>query len=168
MNLIGGPAMPLGSAHLRLRRALRQVDPNFEAGLFGAPGGFVMLTKLEQTDREGNPTAQRWLAYRKPPSGLTEYLVALFLAPPGYYRTIAFVFTSQTDFGSSDKPLPAFRDGAADLPDDIARLPLGTRSAFVLVYSFQRRDYGRPKPYTTISAPLHLTRSGLAARLQQP
>lgn len=168
MALLGRPGETLGDVHRRLRHALEETDPNFEVGLFQAPGGFVMLTKLEQIDSDGKPAAERWLSYRKPPSSLSEYLVALFLSPPGYYRTIAFVFTNESDFGSSDQPLPAFNTGATDLPDDIAKIPLSSRQAFVLVYAFQRRDYGKPRPYMALSASVHLARSGVETWLQQP
>ena len=167
MALLGDTGATLGSTHRRLRRALQDVDPNFEARLFGAPGGFVMLTKVEQIDQDGNPTPERWLSYRKPPSALSEYLVALFLAPPGYYRAIAFVFTSENMLGSSNKPLPPFSEGALDLPDDVAGIPLSARAAYVLVYSFQRRDLGQPRPYNAVSASVHLARSGLVQRLRQ-
>ncbi|KPU61990.1 armadillo/beta-catenin-like repeat family protein [Pseudomonas fluorescens] len=166
LSLICGNAATLGSVHSGLLAALKRVDPNFESGLFSAPGGFAMLTKIEQTDKDGRPLTERWFNYRKPPSSMSEYLVSLFLSPPGYYRIIAFVFTDNSDFGSSDQALPEFREGGLVLPPEIADISLSSRHGFVLVYAFERRDMGAPRPYTVLSAAVHLTRSGLLPDLQ--
>ena len=166
-RLLGRPEETLETIYQRIIRALAAADAGYESGLFGVPGGFLLLTKLEQTDPEGRPLPgrDRWRDVRPPPSSLSDYVVRLFLAPPGYYRTIAFVFTNRMTADQGSGQLPGFGRGGRQLPPDLAAARYDSRGAYILVYAFQRRDTGTAQPYTLLSARQHLDASGLLRRL---
>ncbi len=166
-DLLGRSTDTLGTVQKRLTRTLSRIDPGFESGLFAVPGGFVMLTRLEQINQQGGglPGNNRWKDVRPPPSSLTDILIRLFAAPPGYYRSIAFVFTSDTNFGRSNVPLPDYSDGGRTLPPAIAKIKYADRNAHAIVYSFRRRDTGKAKMYRELSALQHLNGLGLISAL---
>jgi hypothetical protein len=167
-DLLGKPDDSLDAVQKRIHRALAALDPGFESGLFGAPGGFIILTRLEQISADGSPLPghDRWRDVRPPPSSLSDFFVRLFLAPPGYYRTLAFLFTDQVNFGYGGGSLPSIEAGGTALPADLAKARFKSRHAYVLVYAFQKRDTGSPHLYTLLSAREHLMHAGLLQRLQ--
>jgi hypothetical protein len=166
-SLIGGPEATLGSAYARLFRALRNIDPNFMSSLFGVPGGFALMTRTEQIDERGQPVPglNRWRGFQQPPRSIRDYLVRLFLSPPGFYRTLVFVFTDDRHIRSGTGTLPDLEAGEQQLPPDIARIRLSERLVYILVYSFARRDLGNPYPYRLLSATTHLNQSGVLREL---
>lgn len=168
-GLLGRPQDNLENVHERLVKALGAIDPGFESGLFAAPGGFVLLTRLEQTNENGKPLPgrDRWRDVRPPPRSATDFLVRLFLAPPGYYRTIAFLFTDRSNFSVGNAPLPAFEEGGTLLPDEVGAINYGSRNAFALIYSFRKRDTGTAQPYRLVSGKQHLEQSGVIKVLQR-
>jgi hypothetical protein len=106
----------------RLSRALRDLYPT--TGLYSAPNGFVMVTRIEAINADGVPL-EGGERYRLPDGeqdfSLMEYVRGLFLAPTGYYRFIAFVVSDQlTETGdtvlSEDEALQRLRRGALRLP----------------------------------------------------
>jgi hypothetical protein len=96
---------------------LADVDGTIQAALGGAgysgstywsvPGGFAIVTPLEQTDANGAPLGEqvRWIAAiaGMRAFSLSEYLRALFTAPPGYFRVLVFVVSPQP-FAPTDAP----------------------------------------------------------------
>jgi len=169
-ELLGSVDAKLGEVQDRLFRALQRVDPGFESGLFSVPDGFAMLAKLERINHDGTPLPQgrRWVYGEIPPLSLSDYLSHLFFEKPGYFRVVAFVVTSEQNFGSSDKPLPVISSGGTLLPSAVKQLPFKGRECFVLVYSFERRPGGLIKKYDTLSAKIHLERSGILTSIGSP
>jgi HEAT repeat protein len=167
-KLLGNDNESLDTVQKRLVKALNDADAGFESRLFAAPGGFVMLTKLEQTDENGTPLkgGDHWKDMRPTPRSPGDYLVRLFIAPPGYYRLIAFLFTDQANFGTSAAPVPKLESGGQILPAAVAAVTFGQRNAFALIYSYQKRDTGIARPYTQVSGPQHLERSHIISALQ--
>jgi hypothetical protein len=78
-----------------------------ERSYYAVPGGFVLVTRLEQIESNGKPMSMpaRWSAQTSLSSNhfsMIDYLRALLKAPPGYYRVIAFVVTP-TPFAERSK-----------------------------------------------------------------
>lgn len=163
-ELLGTDNSTLEEIHRRLSRALRSVDANFESSLFAAPGGFVMLAKLERIQADGSPApgANRWV-YGQAPLKLSDYLARLFFEQPAYFRVLAFAVTSQQNFGFSDKGLPQIAGGGKTLPRELANAKFKGRECYVLVYSFERRSGGKVNRYESLSAITHLDKSGVRA-----
>lgn len=118
------------------------------ASYFGVADGFALVTQLEQTASDGMPLsgAARWsIAIREMKSfSLAQYITALFTAPPGFFRVIAFIATSKPFATSGDRA--SFETierwtqvGLNALPQEVRELPY-TRNhrVTVLVYEFEK------------------------------
>lgn len=164
---LGRPEETLAQIERRLVRRLLRADPGFDSRLFGIPNGFAMVAKLEQIDERGRPLpgTERWLDVRPPPRTMSDYLLRLFFAPPGYYRNFVFLFTDLSNFRFGTSPLADMRGGGTVLPPEIARQPFASKHAYVLVYSFERRDRGRARPFTRLGGLAHLEGAGLTSDL---
>jgi HEAT repeat protein len=170
-QLIGNDQTTLGEVYERLFRALVACNEEFQSGLFGVPGGFVVLSKMERVDADGTPLPGklRWTMGKLVPSSLADYISQLFLERSGYFRVIAFVITDQINFGSSDKKLPEIREGGTLLPPGIAALPLKGRHCYALIYKFEKKpgastvSLGGDVP----SARVHLAKAGILDALDR-
>jgi hypothetical protein len=139
-------------------QTLREVDSTISVALsgggydersyFAVPGGFALVTRLEQTDEDGSPRpgAERWSVRVAPFSGsftLNNYLKALLAATPGYFRVIVFIVTSVPFSQSSatvsrDEAALWLTQGLNRLPDEIGQMPAWPRhSCTALVYEFE-------------------------------
>ena len=167
-DLLGRPDHRLDVVHRRLVRALRKVDASFDTGLFGVPGGFAVVARMEQTNEDGRPLAgaDRWRDIRPGPATFAEFATRLFLAPPGFYRVVVFLVTDQPNFGLSDTALPAAGTGGAHLPSDISAVRLRDRYGFALIYSFRKRDGFEFEPHPVVGGLAHLQRAGIITALQ--
>ena len=171
-NLLGTDSTTLGTVYQRLFNTLVKIDPAFESGLFGVPGGFAMLTKIERIQEDGTPLPgkYRWVKGKIPPLSLLEYIGRLFIEKPGYFRVIAFVITTENyrPERPSTKPLPNISDGAQDLPEEIARDQFKGKHGYVLIYSFKRKQGGEIKKFkiSSLSALVHLEKSGILSNLK--
>jgi hypothetical protein len=114
---------------------------------FAAPGGFAMVTRLERIDADGTPKQEERWSVQPPPLqrfSLSAYLRALFTAPPGYYRIIVFVVSSQpfaqaAERVSRDEALAWLHEGLNRLPDSIAEASYTERhDATALIYQFEQ------------------------------
>ncbi|PSL24036.1 HEAT repeat protein [Chitinophaga ginsengisoli] len=163
LQLIGTPSTTLSAVHLKLVKALTSTDPYFEQGLFGVPGGFALLAKMERINEDGVPMPGRfrWVMGKIPPRSLTDYIGQLFFENVGYFRIIAFVFTEESNFGSSDKQLPDIVNGGHELPAELVDKKLENVNGYVLVYSFKRVNGGSLKNNEQGSALNHLIASGV-------
>ncbi|MEX0962663.1 MAG: hypothetical protein WDZ52_01295 [Pseudohongiellaceae bacterium] len=168
--------MSLTDVESRLSRSLRSASYSMSR-LYSAPGGFVMVTRLEATDSDGSPLpeAER---YRLPDDGdtfqLGSYIRNLFFAPEGYYRFIAFVVSDQFE-RESDAPLSEtdalerLQRGALRLPREYADMEF-TESHRIeaLIYEFRKgaeeNDLETMLP-GRIPADNHLQNSGLSSVL---
>jgi HEAT repeat protein len=162
-EILGNDDTTLGAIYTKLFRALRNVDPNFESGLFAAPGGFVMLARLERVNADGTPLPGdlHWVYGTLPPQSFSDYLGRLFFEKPGYFREVAFVVTSENNFGYGSESLPDLQSGGTELPDDLAQSPFKGKSFYALIYSMERHSGGGLSPFDTLSAIIHLEKSGL-------
>jgi hypothetical protein len=138
---LGGDAARLGDVKSRLVNALAAANSDFEFGLFGnVPGGFALVARLEHIYPDGRPYVglQRWSERDEPIAGLRDYIAHLFLAVPGYYRTIAFLVTNQEGQAPGSGKLPNLRIGAQSLPEEIAALTMDGRECLALIYTYRR------------------------------
>jgi hypothetical protein len=150
----------------------------FERSYFQAPGGFALVTRLEQIEEDGRskPIPGRWSAGSVRSEGdswIVSYLRALFTAQPGYYRVIVFI-VSDTPFGESGQVKASeaeawLQGGVNFLPDAIARLPYTRQMACTaLIYEFKREGNSQASSLLTpshLDARTHLVNSGLWANL---
>ncbi|NTW63686.1 MAG: hypothetical protein HGA46_06270 [Chlorobiaceae bacterium] len=69
-----------------------------DCSYYAVPGGFAVVTRIEQINSDGTPKPgdSRW-SVKTPPispfSDFPQYLKVLFKGNPGYYRVIVFIFT---------------------------------------------------------------------------
>lgn len=160
-----------------LRRALDRCGYN-EWSYYEVPGGFAVVTRIEQTNAYGVPKADdtRWSlksATINPFSDFSSYLQAFFHGNPGYYRVIVFVVTA-TPFRQSAQSVQEttarewFNNGLNVLPLQMAQRSYDDRHhCTALVYEFrktaQKATYIMPG---TIPGKTHLIRSGIWGFLQ--
>lgn len=166
---LGSDDQSLEHIYQRIYATLKATDVNFEGGLFGVPGGFAFLSRLEQINPDGTPLPGLLHFYqgRVGPKNLSEYLADLIMGRPGYFRMLAFVITDQSNFGSSTASLPDYRSGATVLPDELGAEPFGSKNGFILVYSFERVLGGSVRPYDLLSAARHLQAAGILGKLEE-
>jgi hypothetical protein len=162
---------------LLLRNALASAG-YWENAYFRAPGGFVIVARLERILSDGSPAGgvERFDSSFHPLErfSVAGYLKVLFLAPPGYYRVIAFVvssvpFAPSKEHVSSEEADIWLASGANDLPSSFKR-QIYTRefTCTALIYEFEKRDAGSnpdAKRPGRLSAEVHLAKSGIEAGL---
>ena len=167
-----GPQMrDFGDIDARLTAAL-QPKGYVERSYYSVPGGFALVTRLEQIYSDGRsmPPPARFSAQLLPPSRFSDYIRALFSADPGYYRVIVFVATdlpfSEGAQGASQGQADAWiRDGVDMLPATIASRPLTDRvRCAALIYQFRQSNAtaaDKAELIPGIDAVLSLTNAGL-------
>lgn len=113
--------------------------------------GFALVTRMEQIDEDGHPLAG--VARFEPPSddepwSLGGFIRQLIGAPPGYYRQIVFVATTQAYEADSLAPPPTREELDQMLADaDAQTLSEGmaeerytpAHKLHVLIYEFEKR-----------------------------
>jgi hypothetical protein len=160
-----------------LRRALADAGYGTVRYL-GAPGGFAMITQIEQIDEDGVPLddlKQRYsdsIAWEPAPFwDPVRILLALFEAPRGYFRIIKLVVTDQ-HFGSNAAPETAEvfeawqQEGLSTLPPDERSKDLtADHDVTVLIYEFYKEDDAEPPRISQRRIPprQHLGHTSLAA-----
>jgi hypothetical protein len=175
----------LGSQeHLLLGDAVAALDLAFrkagygERSYYGVPGGFAMVSRMEQMNQDGTAKGppDRW-SLKIPPMGLSlsAYLKALFRGRPGYYRIIVFVVTSEPFSQSGAKTTSKeaglwVSSGLNALPKDIAsRDYTSDHRCTALIYEFKRTgtqgaEFVDP---SEITGQIHLEKSGLLTALKK-
>ncbi|UAK24523.1 hypothetical protein [Sphingomonas nostoxanthinifaciens] len=148
-------AATLGYVDTLLTRALARIG-FVESGRYRVPGGFVLVTRMERFRPDGTSwapdrfTIDDSAAVHLGSFSLGDYLRALFTAPEGQYRVLAFVVTDQpvTQTGSglsADAASELVSSGATDLPETYARLRFTPAHRVVaLVYEFRRVGSAQP------------------------
>lgn len=117
-------------------------------GYLGVPGGFAMITRIEQTDRGGRPLAgnARWatkIVVVKSFS-ISAVIRALMTAEPGFFRVMALVVTDKSfDDNGSRARLETLenwsRKGVDALVPDVRDMPFGENYKIsALVYEFEK------------------------------
>lgn len=180
-SLFALPAQPrLGAVASRLTDALEAAKYGSRYKFYEVPGGFVLVTALEQVASNGEflpDPDDRWsLGF---PSidllSVPQVTRALFLAPKGHYRLIMFVVAAEIE-SSAAEPTHAetevwLREGRLVLPDHLADLPLtASHEVYALVYQFRRIGHYSEAEPNSDGAPdaiVHLERSGILAALHQ-
>jgi hypothetical protein len=93
----------LGDVNKILTQALESLG-YVDRAYYYVPGGFVLVTKIEQINEKGEPLSDpgRWSIKVRPIGKLSwqGYLKSLFFTTPGYFRILAFVVTNKS-FSSS-------------------------------------------------------------------
>lgn len=162
----------VGAVVNRLRKALTGIDTRFESGIFGVPGGFILLTRLERSDADGRPLdgRLRWLkdSDQVPSASAAAYVEALFRVKPGFARLFGFLFSVEGALPPSATEvaqMPPPRSGLLELPDKLAMVDAKLFHKHVLVFAFERRPGGSPALDTRLSAAIHVKQSGFLRRL---
>jgi hypothetical protein len=173
---VGGSAS-LFDVSESLRTALRE-SGYLERRYYAAPGGFVMVTRLEQTDEQGTPLADGKRYLLPDDAGdfsFAAYIRNLFFAPEGYYRFIAFVvtdraYTTSDSALAEDTALARLRGGSVALPSVFRELPFSDHHRVdALIYEFRLvAGNAAVEPVTPGRLPpeTHLEHSGLASALR--
>jgi len=140
-----------------------------EESFYFVPGGFALVTRLEQIEADGKPKpeAVRWLPSvpRRGVFSLGDYLSMLFRANPGYYRVIVFVvtdvpFVQGDDVTTRELAAQWLREGASNLSEPFDRQPFTLRTTCVaLIYEFEKLN-GDDEPRNPVPG-----RLGAAAHL---
>ena len=149
------PLSTLGDLDDRLQKALSGAGYS-GCSYWGVPGGFAIVTPLEQTNDGGTPLdgSARWAAsiVEIKAFSLTAYLKALLTAPAGYFRVLALVTSADPFAPSGSRAQLATierwsRRGLNFLPDAIrAEAFTDGHRLTVLVYEFMKRtDTDKPE-----------------------
>lgn len=90
--------LSLYDAGQKLKRSFEDAG-YLEYSYFAAPGGFVLVTRIEKISAKGDPlpgTERYKLPNQRSSGSLTSFVRGLFLdAPPGFYRYIAVVVSDE-------------------------------------------------------------------------
>jgi hypothetical protein len=171
----GLPGGTLAAVAARLGAALDACG-YAERAWFSIPGGFALVTRLEQINDDGTPKsgAARWAA--EPPrqiAGIRDYMRALFSAPGGRFRVVVFLVTDEPVGGGTPAPARAeavgwLREGALSLPPEIAAQPLGdAHQAYAYIYEFEKQGDAEARflAESRLTAQAHLNAAGLLMAL---
>lgn len=168
----------LGDLSDQLAAALSAADyPDFR--FYSAPGGFVLVTRLEEIAEDGTPLPGR-TRYRLPSDpreqSFADYLRGLFLeAPPGLWRYVAIVVSDQSvvfdagDALSSDEAVTRLSAGATRLDGALADAPFtDAHQVTALIYEFRKARADEAAAQVApgrIPPDEHLARAGIAPAL---
>jgi hypothetical protein len=163
----------------RLNEALGKAG-YFEKSYYAVPGGFALVTRLEQMNPDGTPKPepQRWAAEIGPlrEFSLSAYLRALFTSNPGYFRVIAFIVTPHpfSYAGARVNREDAIRwlqEGLNKLPSSIGESQYSAdHSCTALIYEFEKSDpnqAARTRIPGGLTGRAHLEKSRLWSALEQ-
>ncbi|XZF16607.1 hypothetical protein ACTHGU_10765 [Chitinophagaceae bacterium MMS25-I14] len=169
----------LGSVSDKLKRALDRCGYSRKS-YFYIPGGFAMVTELEQFNTDGTSVREpdRWniLAKKNRVFTLSDYLSSLFKAKPGYYRCIVFLVTDQPFNTTSTPPSEGLAEkwldtGLNKLPAAVSTYSTNPDYDYnVLVYEFkkpQNADASQLSNPGLLTAHTHLIKSKLLDALSR-
>jgi len=137
----------LGDLNLLLAKVLDN-GGYFERSYYVVPGGYAIVTRIEQIDQAGSPlqSPARWSRAKATPRypTLRDWAVSLFRATEGNYRVILFVVTNIPFSQSSSRigmdEIDTWRtNGVNTLPIDLkeAKIPKDCNIT-ALIYDFER------------------------------
>jgi tetratricopeptide (TPR) repeat protein len=173
-----------GQTHLsdvsdRLKQAFYQAGYG-ELSWYSVPEGFAVVSRLEHFNPDGTPVqgSERWATKvtARRIASLTDFLKALFLPNPGYYRIIVFIVTrvpfTQTDSSlTGDQALAWLSKGANVLPSYIGEALFSTdHNCTALIYEFyqataeQKAEFKYPG---SLTGKTHLEKSGIYQLLEK-
>lgn len=143
-----------------------------QRGYYSIPGGFVLVTQLEQFDKKGNvDAASRWVDYPvHKVENVWDYLSALVLPRPGYFRVFVFAVTDQP-YVQSEKTISKEAAGqlvhrGANMMTAAMRKTEITAEHYldVLIYEFEHSEATgkcKQKCPCLLDSLTHLSKSGL-------
>jgi hypothetical protein len=167
----------LGDIDKKLRNAMSESGYDDRKSYFRVPNGFALVTQQEHIKPDGTPRkSNRWGAIAPETLDsftLQEYSNALFKANPGYYRTIAFIVTSES-FSQTGKPPTAddinnlLKQGRNRLSSSVAKSKFTNKHYITaLIYEFKRTELGAIEPtQLNADAKTHLEKSNLWNKLR--
>ncbi len=132
------------------RKITEALDKNeyFDKRYYAVPGGFALVTRIEQMESDGSPKTgpQRWsLQLPRPTFNLSSILNALFYARQGYYRFIVFIASPYILQKSKEGITPAeanawLTGGAERLPKSVGDLDFmqADYACTALIYEFEK------------------------------
>jgi len=163
-------ARTLGGVNNRLKKALR-ANGYEQYSYFSTPGGFALVTQLEQFNLDGSSKsgADRWRSYPvgENNSGVWDYLKSFIKPKIGHFRVFVFVVTNQP-YGQSSRRVSR-NEAVGWLSNGLNRLPpngqvLDDRHYLdVMVYEFENEQLKSPG---VVSVQVHMQKSGLAKFLE--
>jgi hypothetical protein len=159
----------------KILRAALDKNGYSEISYFRIPGGFVVVTRVEQIDENGysKPLEERWVEGVRVnfPENILE---VIFGQKRGYYRLFVLAISEipfSTDgkiiYYNDIKKLPS--KGWNYLPSDVLNMPFTTESKLsVLVYEYMRKGKGTTPGFISdgkLTAKQHLEKAGLLREL---
>lgn len=158
----------LKDAAARLEGALKQSGYG-QTGYYAVPGGFALVTRLEQFKPSGAPADElyRWSQQVENPRVFSiDYLLTLLKGKVGHYRVIVFVVTNDFFSQESGKRVEVGQaanlaiEGANVLPDSVGNLSFtDDYSCTALIYEFEKAAPDQPTQFKnncTLLAETHL------------
>jgi hypothetical protein len=140
-----------------------------QTGYYAVPGGFALVSRLEQFRPDGLPVndRSRWSEEVEIPDVFSlEYLRALIKGKVGRYRVIVFAVSDDFFSQESGKKVGIEQartiaiEGADRLPDDVGVLPYTDRhTCTALIYEFEKLHADKPGEFkynSTLMAEQHL------------
>ena len=167
-----GAAMSMVDVEELIARALEDAMYS-DWALYSAPGGFVMVNRIEAITEDGAPIEQTerfTLPDANAEFSFASYVRSLFDAPPGFYRFIAFVVSDQ-DYEWSGETLQEgeaqrrLSGGRNRLPAEYADIEFTDRHRIeALIYEFRIGDGNAIEPIVPgrIDGRTHLRNTGLS------
>ena len=151
-----------------------------EKSYYAVPGGFALVTRLEQIDQSGTPLEgpNRWHSEVDALSkfSLREYLKALFTVRPGYFRVVVFLvtphpFTQKNRSLTRSEAMEWLNAGANVLPESHSLHRYSNQfTTTALIYEFLKTD-SNEEPHQKIPGLLtgkdHLVKSGILDALNR-
>jgi hypothetical protein len=123
-----------------------------ERSFYAVPGGFALVSRIEQIYPDGRPKEgdNRWPVKVEPPRvfSLTSYFRALFTSAPGFYRVIAFIVTNRPlvqvpEAARFQSPRDWVWSGANKVPTTIGFMDYTSEvSCTALIYEFHQVSKG--------------------------
>ncbi|MBK7938347.1 MAG: hypothetical protein IPJ82_15255 [Lewinellaceae bacterium] len=169
----------LGETDRKIRSALNAKGYT-QYSYFSVPGGFAIVTQLEQYNGEDGSSRNdrtRWLDYpaRDNFNGVMDYLKSLVMPQKGHFRLFVFIVTNQPFGGGANRVSKAqatawLSQGFNKLPGSLAKVPFSSDyNVTALVYEFEVPETNR-KPIQRCPSPLfdartHLLKVGILTGL---
>jgi hypothetical protein len=162
----------------KLKRALQNTGYH-RRRYFQIPGGFALVTQMEQFSADGKPkNKNRWnpQAVRFEEFSISDYLKALFTTEPGYFRVLVFMATAQPIYSTAGHTISRetaqswLQEGANILPEDVARNGTMGVKVWSWVYEFLVPESTRKPEFNAqsrLSGEEHLTQAGVMRELKK-
>lgn len=141
----------------------------YERSYFKVPGGFALVSRLEQIkdDASAMQDPNRWSDQIPPVNSFSEYMSALFFPRIGYFRIVVFIitdvsFSQKREVATKQEAMTWLKQGNNILPEDAAKLPLNPNfNCTALIYEYQFTENQKSKLSNRFSAQAHLEKANL-------